>query len=457
MTKLLSAASPATAALTAPAASPAVRTPVQNVFGFLIVALSLAVLFAPPSLIPSDVYRLGLFSKYMALAVMALGIDLVWGYTGLLSLGQGVYFGLGAYSVAFSLTLQKAAADAGRPVGTVAPQFMSYTNFAPNDPNYVVPPALAWIAPLGNTWVALAVAVLVPALLAGFFALVTCRLRVKGVYFALITQALLLAVFILVRNQQRITGGVVGIKDLAKLELFGHTFHYAKKYIFELYYLMAGLLTVCFIFSAWLVRTKFGKILTAIRDNENRALALGYNTALYKSFIFALAGALSGLAGAAYVTANALCGPDYLTIAFSIEAVVWVAVGGRGSLLGAIVGTFLVGYAQSYVSSAFPDYWSILLGLLFVGVVLFLPKGLVAVAGRGALLGTLVGIIYVNTVVEFLGKHLSSKPLPKAWSVVLGCAFIALMVFVPRILGQAAKLLAYAWRFMPHYRMRTAT
>jgi urea transport system permease protein len=438
------------------AASPALRTPAQKLFGFLMISASLAVLFAPPWLIPTDVYRLGLFSKYMALAVMALSVDLVWGYTGLLSLGQGVYFGLGAYSVAYSLTLQKAAADASRPIGTVAPQFMSYTNFAPNDPNYVVPPALAWIAPLGNIWVALAVAVLAPMLLAGLFALVTCRLRIKGVYFALITQALLLAVFILVRNQQRITGGVVGIKDLAKLELLGHTFHYAKKYVFELYYLMAGVLTAAFLLCAWLMRTKFGKVLTAIRDNENRALALGYNTALYKTFIFALAGGLAGLAGASYVAANALCGPDYLTIAFSIEAVVWVAVGGRGSLLGAIVGTFLVNYAQSYVSSAFPDYWSILLGFLFIGAVVFLPRGLMAVAGPGALLGTLVGIIYVNTVVEFLGKHLSSKPLPRAWSVVLGCAFITLMVFAPRLVGLVLRLLALPLRYIVRPRLGTA-
>ena len=219
---------------------------------------------------------------------------------------------------------------------------------------------------------------------------------------------------------------------------------------------MAGLLTACFLLSAWLVRTKFGKVLTAIRDNENRALALGYNTAMYKTFIFALAGGLSGLAGAAYVTANALCGPDYLTIAFSIEAVVWVAVGGRGSLLGAIVGTFLVGYAQSYVSSAFPDYWLILLGLLFISVVLFLPRGLVAVAGSGALLGTLIGVIYVNVVIDFLGKHLSSKPLPRAWSVVLGCAFIALMVFAPRLVGLVLKLLALPLRYIARPRLGTA-
>src|SRR5207302_7436488 len=194
-------------AANAPNLAPVLPSSRVSVPRLILVFLFLAALFIPGQYYANNKYWLPLYSKYMALALFALSVDLVWGYTGLLSLGQGVYFGLGAYSVAYSLTLQKAAADASRPIGTVAPQFMSYTNFAPNDPNYVVPPALTWIAPLGNIWVALAVAVLAPALVAGLFALVTCRLRVKGVYFALITQALLVAVFILVRNQQRITGG----------------------------------------------------------------------------------------------------------------------------------------------------------------------------------------------------------------------------------------------------------
>src|SRR5262249_27758610 len=154
-----------------------------------------------------------------------------------------------------------------------------------------------------------------------------------------------LACFILVRNQQRFTGGVVGIKDLADFELFGQKFDLYRN-IHALNYLVAGVLTASFLACAWLLRTKFGKLLTAIRDNENRVLALGYNTAWYKTVLFAFAGALAGLAGGLYVVTNELCGPTYLSIAFSIEAVIWVAVGGRGTLYGAIVGALLVGFSQ---------------------------------------------------------------------------------------------------------------
>jgi urea transport system permease protein len=402
----------------------------------LLVGLSLLLLFAPPLLLSpkADQYWLGLSAKFMALAILALSVDLVWGYTGLLSLGQGVYFGLGAYMVAYSLTLQKAAKDMNVAVGVAPPQFMQYTGPAPNDPSYVVPPALSIIAPLGNIWLALALAVLLPAVLAALFGLVTFRLRIRGVYFALVTQAFLLAAFILVRNQQRFTGGVVGIKDLSYLELLGHTFNLSPQHIQGLNYLIAGMLVVCFLLCAALVRTKFGKILTAIRDNENRVLALGYNTAMYKTFLFAFAGGLAGLAGALYVAANRVCDSLYLSVPFSIEAVVWVAVGGRGNLLGAVVGAILVGFSMSFISSAFPDYWQLILGALFVLVVLFLPRGLTPAAGRGALLGVLAGAIAVNYLEQAFG-------LSKAGRAVLACPVILLGVFLPRVFSFTAQLL----------------
>jgi urea transport system permease protein len=185
-----------------------------------------------------------------------------------------------------------------------------------------------------------------------------------------------MAAYTLVEDQQAYTGGIVGIKNLADLKLLGYTFN-AYKFAPHLYYLIAGVLVLCLIGCALLMKSKFGKVLTAIRDNENRVLALGYSTAMYKLFVFALAGMLSGVAGALYVAANGLAGPEYLKIGFSIDIVVWVAVGGRGTLFGAVLGAVLVSFAQTRISESFPNVWPILLGGLFIGSVVLLPQGVV--------------------------------------------------------------------------------
>src|SRR5262249_7675587 len=186
----------------------------------------------------------------------------------------------------------------------------------------------SWIAPLINIWLALALAVVLPTLVAALFGGFTFRRRIKGVYFSLITQALVLAMYTLVVDQQPYTNGVVGLFGLAQLQLFGHRFEMAS-----LYYLITGLLTICFVGCAMLMRSKFGKILTAIRDNEYRVLALGYNTAMYKTFIFALAGGIAGLAGALYASALGATGADVLGVGVLVEVVVFVAVCGRGTLV----------------------------------------------------------------------------------------------------------------------------
>src|SRR4051794_16531993 len=181
-----------------------------------------AVCFIPPLAFGSDRYWMPLFNKYVAIAIFALSVDLIWGYTGLLSLGQGLYFGLGAYAMGYCLKLQKTAQVAGAPPGTVMlPDFMEYCR---------LPAVPGWIAPLIHTWLAITVALVLPTLVAALFGLVTFRLRIKGVFFSLITQAWVLAVFIAVINQQPYTGGVVGMTYLAKLELFGHKFELASMY-----------------------------------------------------------------------------------------------------------------------------------------------------------------------------------------------------------------------------------
>jgi urea transport system permease protein len=377
-----------------PARAPTLEgaTPSRGGLGRVLTWLSLLLLLVPPFLFDDNVFRLSLFAKYLALALLALGVDLIWGYTGMLSLGQGLYFSMGAYSLALCLELQQVAERAGAPPGTIPPGFMNYTSLPTTHPDYRPPAALPYIAPLANTWVALAVAVLAPMIFATLFGLVTFRLRIRGVYFSLITQALLLAVFTLVDNQQPYTGGRVGIKDLADLKILGFTFNSYKNHVHELYWLVAGVLFVCFLACSWLVSTKFGRVLTAIRDNENRVRALGYNPARYQTFVFAFAAGLSGLAGVLYVAANQLCGPGYLDIAFSIEVVIFVAVGGRGTLFGALLGAVLVQLAKTHLSEAKPEAWPIILGLLFIGIVVFLPDGVLGLLRRlGNRLGALGG------------------------------------------------------------------
>lgn len=325
------------------------------------------VLFAPAALFGDDRYWLPLFSKYMALALFAMSVDLIWGYTGLMSLGQGLYFGLGAYALGYSLILQKAAQEAGVPAvagpNMAIPDFMRYCRVE------AVP---AWIGPLIDLRLAMTLAIVLPVLVAFAFGAITFRLRIKGVYFSLVTQALVLAVFTLIVNQQSYTGGVVGMRDIAKLELFGHKFQ-----MLGLYYLTTGILVICFLACLVLMRSKFGRVVTAIRDNENRVLALGYNTAMYKTFVFSLAAGLSALAGMLYVASQGTAGPDRFGIEFSIEVVIMVAVGGRGTLFGAVIGAVLVNLGATYINNEFENAWRFMLGALFIGIVVFLPNGIV--------------------------------------------------------------------------------
>jgi len=344
-----------------------------DLFRGVLLVVFLAALFVPAYQFAGDRYWLPLFSKFMALALFALSVDLIWGYTGLMSLGQGLYFGLGAYAAGYSLILQKAAIKAAEVAGT-EPSFVPGPDMAlPDFMEYCRVPAVpGWIAPLIDLRLALPLAILLPLLVATLFGWITFRLRVKGVYFALVTQALVLAAFTIVATEQPYTAGVVGMRGLAKLQMFGHIFQMA-----DLYYLITSILVVCYLGCLALIRSKFGKVLTAIRDNENRVLALGYNTAMYKTFVFAVAGALAGLAGVLYVASQGTAGPDRFGIEFSIEVVVMVAVGGRGTLYGAILGAILVNFANTYINNEFQNAWRFILGGLFVGVVLFLPNGIV--------------------------------------------------------------------------------
>jgi urea transport system permease protein len=199
------------------------------------------------------------------------------------------------------------------------------------------------------------------------------RRRVKGVYFSLITQAMVLVIFHLVTNQMPYTGGEGGLYNLARMEVFGIDFGNGL----TMYLLITTFVVVFGLACYALMHSKFGKILTAIRDNEFRVMALGYNTAMYKTFIFALAGAMAGLAGGLFVAANRTAGPTFFSIAESIEVVIFVAVGGRGTLAGPILGALLVSEGKDFINEKFREIWPIVLGGLFISVVVFLPDGII--------------------------------------------------------------------------------
>jgi urea transport system permease protein len=315
-------------------------------------------------------YRLPKFNRFMALALYALSVDLIWGYTGLLSLGQGLYFGIGGYIVGYSLILQKAALEEDKPRYLASPD-MALPPFMFQNRLEEVP---TWIAPLIDIWLAIALALLIPMVIAALFGWVVFQRRIKGVYFSLITQAVVLSMFHLVTNQMPYTGGEGGLYNLATLELFG--FDFLKPSPIPMYLLTTGFVAFFALACYALMHSKMGKVLTAIRDNEFRVMALGYNTAMYKTFIFTLAGLMAGLAGALFVAGNRTAGPTFFSIGESIEVVILVAVGGRGTLAGPILGALLVSEGKDFINEKFRDIWPIILGGMFMSVVLFMPEGI---------------------------------------------------------------------------------
>ncbi len=323
-------------------------------YGIAVVLLLVAPMFL------SD-FRLNLLSKFLAFAILALGLDLLWGYTGILSLGQGVFFGLGAYSMAMYLKLEA--------TGGKLPDFMSWSGLEKL-------PAF-WV-PFGSFPFALAAAILLPALLAFALGWFTFRNRVRGVYFTILTQALVIIAVTLFVGQQGFTGGTNGITSFKTALGFSLSDPNVKT---ALYYITAAALVGCFALCRWLVGTRLARVLEAIRDGENRVRFFGYDPALFQSFAFALSGAFAGLAGVLFVFHVGIISPSMMGIVPSIEMVLWVAAGGRGTLVGAVVGTLGLNWSKSLISEAYPDMWLIFLGALFIIVVVFLPRGLVGLFG----------------------------------------------------------------------------
>jgi len=307
-------------------------------------------------------YWVTLIGKIMCYAIVALAMDLVWGYTGILSLGHGLFFALGGYSMGMYLMRQ-----IGREGQYQAdlPDFMVFLDWKEF-------PWQWW-----NTdqfWWAALLVVLVPGLLAFVFGYFAFRSRVKGVYFSIITQALTFAAMLLFFRNATGFGGNNGFTDFKRI--LGFTIATPETRM-ALFAVTGAVLIGTLLLGRWIVTSKLGRVLTAIRDAETRVAFCGYNTVHFKLFIFTLSAVLCGIAGALYVPQVGIINPSEMSPANSIEIAIWVAVGGRGTLTGAIVGAGLVNGAKSFFTQAFPEFWLYFLGLVFILVTLFLPRGVV--------------------------------------------------------------------------------
>ena len=325
-----------------------------------LVALTVLLLLAPFVL---GGYALTLLGRVLALALAALGVCVVWGRAGILSLGQGLFFGLGGYALAMHLKL------AATPKGEL-PDFMLYNGVE----------KLPWFwQPFHSAPFALLMVVALPGLAAFLIGWLMFRRRITGVFVSIITQALVLAFVTWLSGAQGLTSGTNGITDFQTfLGLNMRSDAFAR----GLYWATVLLLALSLAGTAWLLRTPFGSLLTAVRDNENRTRFLGYNPAAFKVAAFVLGGVLSGLSGALYTLHLGTISPAMIGVAFSIELVVWVALGGRASLWGAAGGLVLGELAKDRISSAAPDAWLYVMGGLFVGVVMFLPQGVAGLLAR---------------------------------------------------------------------------
>jgi urea transport system permease protein len=325
-------------------------------------------------------YYLNLFGKYLALAILALGMDLIWGYTGILSLGQAVFFGIGAYAMGMHLLL----ASSGKGVyGERVPDFMIW--------NQVYQLPLFW-KPFQSFALALGAALLLPAALAALIGFLTFKRRVRGTYFAILTQAIAFAVWLMVNRNEMKLGGTNGLTDFKSI--LGYSLS-APATLRALYVATAVLLVASFLFCRWLVRSKTGLVLQAIRDNERRLEFLGYHVNAYKIFVFALSGALAGLAGSLYAPQVGIITPAQIGVLPSLEIVIWVAFGGKGTLWGALLGAVSINWLRSVLTATAPRIWPIILGGLFVGVILLFPRGLTGLASLARTLGRRPGRLAV--------------------------------------------------------------
>lgn len=320
-------------------------------------------------------YVVTLMGKYLAFALLALSVDLIWGYAGIMSLGHGAFFALGGY--AMGMYLMRQIGDRGVYGNAELPDFMVFLNWQ-ELPWY-------WYGIDAFPFAALMV-VLVPGALALVFGWFAFRSRVTGVYLSIMTQAMTFALLLAFFRNDMGFGGNNGLTDFKEILGFDVQAASTRATLFSLSALaLAGAYVLCKL----IVSSRLGRVLVAIRDAESRARFLGYRVEHYKLFVFVVSAMLAGIAGALYVPQVGIINPSEFAPAASIEVIIWVAIGGRGSLYGAAMGAILVNYAKSYFTGALPEVWLYALGGLFIAVTIFLPKGIVGTvpAFCGALLG----------------------------------------------------------------------
>ncbi|MEM6309820.1 MAG: urea ABC transporter permease subunit UrtC [Pseudomonadota bacterium] len=336
----------------------------KDLIGFAILA---AVIFL---ILPSilDSFRLNLFGKYLTYAFVAVGLALCWGAGGILSLGQGVFFGLGGYCMAMFLKLEASTPENTSIQSTPGiPDFMDWNQLTE------LP---VWWQPFYSLTFAMFAVVAVPVVFAFIIGFAMFTRRVGGVYFAIITQAFAAILTILIIGQQGYTGGVNGITDLRTLLGWDIRTDEAKT---TLYFVNGALLFVVLFIAQYVRKSKLGRLLIAMRDQEDRVRFSGYNVANFKIFIFCLGAAFAGIGGARFTLQVGFMSPTLVGIVPSIEMVIFCAVGGRLSILGAVYGALLVNWAKTTFSEAFPELWLLGLGGLFIAVVMFFPNGLAGV------------------------------------------------------------------------------
>jgi len=327
----------------------------------LVPVLNLAV--SPGSALHVPNYMVSLLGKYLTFALLALSVDLIWGYCGILSLGHGAFFTLGGY--AMGMHLMRQIGERGVYGNPLLPDFMVFLNWK----------ELPWYwYGFDNFGFTAVMVVLVPGLLAFVFGWLAFRSRVTGVYLSIITQAMTFALMLAFFRNDMGFGGNNGLTDFKDVLGFNLQSNGVRAGLF-----VASALALAASYAAcrFIVSSRLGRVLVAVRDAESRTRFLGYRVQYYKLFVFVVSAMLAGLAGALYVPQVGIINPSEFTPANSIEIVIWVAVGGRGRLYGAVLGAILINYAKSYFTGAFPDIWLFFLGGLFIATTLFLPRGIV--------------------------------------------------------------------------------
>ena len=313
-------------------------------------------------------FSLNRFGKFLAFAILALGLDLIWGYTGILSLGQGVFFGLGAYCMGMHLMLTIGKESV---YGSDMPDFMVW--------NQVKELPFFW-KPFYSFPAAVIGALLVPMLFALIFGFFAFRSRIKGVYFAIITQALALAAWLVFNRNDTNLGGTNGLTDFKQVIGYRLSEPGTQRVLYVITVLCLG---ASYFLCQWIIRSRAGRVLVAVRDSEKRVVFSGYTPANYKLFVFVVSAGLAGLAGLLYAPQVGIITPAQIGVLPSLEMVIWVAVGGRASLAGAVLGAVSVNYGRSILTNYFPELWPFILGGLFVLVVLLFPDGLIGIMRKG--------------------------------------------------------------------------